>query len=134
MPRRSQLEHPRALLRQAEQQSDPMKRMLHLISAALASAGWLHAENWPEFRGPTHQGFSAETNLPLKWSATENVAWKTAIPGESWSSPIVWGDHVFLTTATENGASCRVIALDRKSGAMLWNQEVFRQTPRRKET
>jgi outer membrane protein assembly factor BamB len=85
------------------------------------------AENWPRFRGPTGQGLSAERNLPVTWSTTENVAWKTEIPGESWSSPIVWEDHVFVTTATENGASCRVLALDRKSGRILWNTEVFRQ-------
>ena len=71
--------------------------------------------------------------MPLNWSATENLGWKTEIPGESWSSPIVWGNHVFVTTATENGESCRVLALDRKSGAVRWNVEVFRQETRRKE-
>jgi outer membrane protein assembly factor BamB len=91
------------------------------------------AENWPQFRGPTGQGLSVEKNLPLKWSASENVAWKTAIPGESWSSPIVWGDRVFVTTATDNGESCRVLALDRKSGTILWNKEVFKQVPRHKQ-
>lgn len=91
------------------------------------------AENWPQFRGPNTQGHSSETGLPLRWSATDNVAWKTAIPGEAWSSPIVWGDRVFVTTATEGGASSRVIALDRRTGAILWNTEVFRQVLRRKE-
>jgi len=99
-----------------------------LISIAVASA-----ENWPQFRGPTGQGISTETGLPLRWTATENVAWKTAIPGKSWSSPIVWGDRVFVTTATEEGVSCRVLSLDRKSGSVLWNKEVFQQVPRRKE-
>ena len=91
------------------------------------------AENWPGFRGPTHQGHSSETGLPLKWSATENIAWKTEVPGESWSSPIVWNDRVFLTTATDNGESCRVLAFDRATGAPLWNREVFRQITRKKE-
>lgn len=100
-----------------------------LLGAAIAA----HAENWPQFRGPGAQGHSSEMGLPLKWSATENLAWKTPLPGESWSSPIVWGGRVFVTTATEGGESCRVLALDRKSGALLWNQEVFRQVPRRKE-
>lgn len=106
-------------------------RALPLV-LALTTAG-LHAANWPQFRGPTAQGLSAETQVPLSWSATENLAWKTEIPGESWSSPIVWGNHVFVTTATENGESCRVLALDRKSGAVRWNVEVFRQETRRKE-
>lgn len=91
------------------------------------------ADNWPEFRGPGLQGHLIETSVPLKWTATENVAWKTAIPGESWSSPIIWGDVVFLTTTTESGKSCRVIALDRKSGIILWNKEVFTQVARKKE-
>ena len=85
------------------------------------------AEEWPGFRGPTGQGISTEKGLPTKWSATENVAWKTAIPGEGWSSPVVWGDRVFVTTATDEGQSCRVIALSRLTGKVLWNEEVFRQ-------
>jgi outer membrane protein assembly factor BamB len=91
------------------------------------------AEQWPGFRGPTRQGISLERNLPLKWSASENVVWKTEIPGQGWSSPIVWGDRVFVTTATDNGTKCRVICVDRKSGKIVWNKEVFEQVPRRKE-
>jgi outer membrane protein assembly factor BamB len=106
-------------------------RTLPLALALITTS--LHAENWPQFRGPTAQGLSTETQVPLNWSATENLGWKTEIPGESWSSPIVWGNHVFVTTATENGESCRVLALDRKSGAVRWNVEVFRQETRRKE-
>ena len=94
------------------------------LGAIVATA---NAENWPQFRGPTGQGHSTETGLPLKWSATENITWKTPIPGQSWSSPIVWGDRVFLTTATDNGESCHVIALDRKTGRILWDKEVFKQ-------
>ena len=110
-----------------------MNRYYHALAALLFSVPWLHAENWPQFRGPTGQGHSSETGLPLKWNASENIAWRTALPGESWSSPIVWGDRVFVTTATDGGESCRVIALDRKSGNVLWNKEVFKQVPRRKE-
>jgi outer membrane protein assembly factor BamB len=86
------------------------------------------------FADRIRRGHSAETNLPLKWSSTENIAWKTALPGEAWSSPIVWGDHIFVTTATDAGTSCRVIALQRKTGAILWDREVFKQTTRRKES
>jgi outer membrane protein assembly factor BamB len=87
----------------------------------------LFADNWPQFRGLNSQGRSNETGVPLEWSATENIAWNTEIPGEAWSSPIVWGDRVLLTTATDQGESCRVLALDRKSGIIVWNREVFRQ-------
>ena len=61
------------------------------------------AENWPGFRGPTRQGVSSETGLPLRWGPAENVRWKTPIPGNGWSSPIVWGDRIFLTTAVTAG-------------------------------
>src|SRR5689334_7282937 len=104
-------------------------RALDVMLALLVTATLLQAENWPQFRGPTHQGISTERDVPLHWSSTSNVLWKAAIPGESWSSPIIWGERVFVTTATENGQSCRVVALDLKSGAMQWDKEVFQQVP-----
>jgi outer membrane protein assembly factor BamB len=104
------------------------------IFTLLLAASPVCGENWPQFRGPTSQGHSSESNLPLEWSATENIAWKTAIPGESWSSPNVWGDRVFLTTATEGGAKCHVLAIDRATGQIVWNKHVFDQPLRRKET
>ncbi|HZL35371.1 MAG TPA: PQQ-binding-like beta-propeller repeat protein [Tepidisphaeraceae bacterium] len=99
-----------------------------LLLSMLASA-----ENWPQFRGPTGQGESSGKALPIIWSSTQNIAWKTPIPGTGWSSPIVWGDRVFVTSATENGASCHVLCVDRKSGKILWDTQVFNQTPTRKE-
>src|SRR6516162_7333053 len=87
----------------------------------------VRGEEWPRFRGPTGQGVSAETNLPKKWSRNENIVWKADIPGDGWSSPIVWGDRVFVTIATEDGRSCRILALSRAEGKLLWNVEVCRQ-------
>ena len=108
-------------------------RILNLTAAMLFYATALRAENWPQFRGPTHQGISGEQTVPLHWSNSSNVLWRTAIPGESWSSPIVWGERVFVTSATENGQSCRVLSLDLKSGTVLWNKETFQQVPRHKQ-
>ncbi len=85
------------------------------------------AEEWPRFRGPTGQGVSTEKSLPKKWGWNENIVWKAEIPGDGWSSPIVWGDRVFVTTATEDGQSCRILALSRVEGKQLWNLEVCRQ-------
>ena len=85
------------------------------------------SESWPCFRGPGHQGISQETGLPLHWNATSNILWKTEIPGESWSSPIVWGDRVFLTTATDGGVSCRILCLEANSGKVIWNKELLQQ-------
>ena len=112
-----------------------MKTLQFLTSTVLlvVASGSALAENWPQFRGAGGQGVAAETKLPLKWGATENVAWKTELPGQSWSSPVVWGERVFVTTATDNGESCRVMSLERKSGKILWDKEVFKQVPRRKE-
>ncbi len=110
-----------------------VKRICLGLSLFLGALG-LRAENWPEFRGPDRQGSSAEKNLPLKWSQKENICWKAAIPGDSWSTPIVWGDRVFLTTATDKGESCRIVSLDAGTGKVLWDKEVFRQKPRKKET
>lgn len=110
-----------------------MKLSLLLAAAVLLLSHTAGAENWRGFRGPSRQGISTEKNLPTQWSATENVAWKTPIPGEGWSSPIVWEDRVFVTTTTDGGASCRVIGLELSTGRVLWDKEVFRQMPSRKE-
>lgn len=83
-------------------------------------------EDWPEFRGPTGQGLSDERGLPLTWSETKNVKWKIAIPGKGWSSPAILGDRIWLTTATEDGRSLRAICVDRNTGAITQNVEVFR--------
>ena len=84
------------------------------------------AEDWPEFRGPTGQGHSTEAGLPLTWSETSNVKWKTAIPGKGWSSPAILGDRIWLTTATDDGKSLRAVCVDRKNGAITQNIGVFR--------
>ena len=100
--------------------------------ATLATPG-LHGatlEEWPQFRGPDGQGHTAAANLPLKWSETENVAWKAADPGQGWSSPVISAGQVWITTATEEGKSLRAVALDLASGKMLRDVEVFhRDTP-----
>jgi outer membrane protein assembly factor BamB len=104
-----------------------MRSMLAAMVVLVSLAGRVQGENWPGFRGPTGQGLSAETGVPLQWSPTENVAWKTPIPGQGWSSPIVWDDSVFVTTATDAGGSYHLVCLDRQSGQIRWNREVFRQ-------
>lgn len=103
------------------------------LLAALILGQPVRAENWPFWRGPSRQGVSHETGLPLHWSAESNIVWKAEIPGEAWSSPIVYDDQVFVTSATESGVQCRVIAIDRKMGTALWNKHVFDQTPLKKE-
>lgn len=104
---------------------------------ALLLAGLLgapaEADHWPAFRGPTGQGTSKEIRLPVSWTATRDVMWKTPIPGESWSSPVVWGGRVFVTTARDDGRECHVLGLDRRTGDVLWDTLVFTQEIKRKE-
>jgi outer membrane protein assembly factor BamB len=67
---------------------------------------FLHAsDNWPQFRGPTGDGHATAKNLPVKWSETENIRWKTAIHDKGWSSPVIWGDQVWMTTVKEHYAA-----------------------------
>ena len=89
----------------------------------------IRGENWTRFRGPSGQGISSETDLPVTWSNDENVKWTADLPGQGWSSPIVFKDHIFLTAATEEGVSCRVICINRQDGSIAWSKEVHRQKP-----
>jgi outer membrane protein assembly factor BamB len=88
----------------------------------------LSAEDWPAFRGPAGQGHSSEQNLPLEWSESNNVVWKTPVPGRGWSSPAVAGGRVWLTTAVDDrgGASLRALAFDVETGREAVNVEVAR--------
>ncbi|MDA1314046.1 MAG: PQQ-binding-like beta-propeller repeat protein [Acidobacteria bacterium] len=93
----------------------------------LLLSGPLTAADWPQFRGPTGQGVSEDTGLPIQWSEKENVAWKVAIPGTGWSSPVIKDGQLWLTTATEEGRSLRAIRVDIESGEIVHNIEVFRE-------
>lgn len=89
-------------------------------------AALLRAEDWPQFRGPGGQGHSTETGLPTEWSETKNVTWKVAIPGAGWSSPSIAGDRIWLTAAEEEGKSLHLISVDKATGEIKLNIEVFR--------
>lgn len=82
-------------------------------------------EDWSQFRGPDGQGHSDARGLPLTWSETENVVWKVAIPGLGWSSPVVWEEQLWLTTAIEDGRSLRALCVERATGKLLHDVEVF---------
>ena len=89
---------------------------------------------WPEFRGPGGQGHSTERGLPLAWSESKNVAWKTPVPGLGWSSPVIAGGRVWLTAAIETrGVSLRVLAYDAATGREVVNVEAFNVPSYRRE-
>ncbi len=76
---------------------------------------------WPEFRGPTGQGHSPAVGLPITWSETENIAWKVAIPGRGWSSPVIRREQIWLTSADDDRKALRVLCLDRRLGSVIHN-------------
>jgi len=81
--------------------------------------------DWPQFRGPGGQGLSEATGLPIKWSDKVNVRWKRSIAGRGWSSPVVRGEQIWLTTALRDGKSLRAVRVDRESGEIAHDVEVF---------
>ena len=89
--------------------------------------------SWPEFRGPTGQGWSLARGLPMEWSNTENVAWKIPVPGKGWSSPIVHNNRIYATTAVaasdgeDSDQSLRTLCLDARTGNTVWDVEIFLQ-------
>jgi outer membrane protein assembly factor BamB len=83
------------------------------------------AENWPQFRGPGGTGRAGDAALPIRWNETENVRWKTSIHGKGWSSPVIWGDQIWLTTATPDGHELFAVCVERASGKVVYDLKVF---------
>lgn len=105
--------------------NQPIKSFfLTMTSLFLLSCASLFAENWPHWRGPNFNGASTEKNLPGEFSKTNNVKWVAELPGPAAATPIVWGDHVFVSSTDLKAKSLRALALDRKTGKELWNHEV----------
>ncbi|MGH7134632.1 MAG: PQQ-binding-like beta-propeller repeat protein, partial [Pirellulales bacterium] len=92
-----------------------------LVLSSLASAG----EVWPQFRGLKGQGVSDAKGLSVEWSDTKNVKWKTPIHGRAWSSPVVWHEQIWLTTATPDGKELSALKIDRATGKILLDKIVF---------
>jgi outer membrane protein assembly factor BamB len=139
----------------------PRARMPLLLSFLLASTtatpSYAAGENWPQWRGPGGQGVSSESRLPTEWSPAKNVVWKTELPGSGMSSPIVWGDRIYVTAVIEGEVvpghravkhrvekeedwihpdsvaadkkhTFKVVALDAKSGKILWDRTAYEGT------
>ena len=101
------------------------------VAASLAFAGFFGgrlqaADNWAQFRGPFGDGRSDAKELPVTFGESERVKWKTAIQGKAWSSPVIWGDQVWLTTATETGDALSVVCIYKQSGAIIREEVLFR--------
>jgi len=102
-----------------------MKHVVGTGLVAVATAATLSAENWPQWRGPAKDGVSTERGLPLKWSTTENIAWKLAMPGRSGSTPIIWDETIFLNIGTaDRSGDLELWALDRADGRIRWKKHI----------
>jgi outer membrane protein assembly factor BamB len=102
-----------------------MKHVVGTGLVAVATAATLSAENWPQWRGPAKNGVSTERGLPLKWSTTENIAWKLAMPGRSGSTPIIWDETIFLNIGTaDRSGDLELWALDRADGRIRWKKHI----------
>jgi outer membrane protein assembly factor BamB len=110
--------------------------LLSAAGLALALSNNVAAADWPEFRGSNAQGQSEATNLPLTWSPTAGIAWKAAVAGVGWSSPVVIGERIYLTSALPIGGvedpkadrSLHALALDAATGKPVWDVEIFTAT------
>jgi outer membrane protein assembly factor BamB len=101
-----------------------MKRALWLMVAVLLAAIPTRAD-WPEFRGPDGTGRATSAGLPLTWSEEKNIRWKTPIHGRAWSSPVILGQQIWMTTATPDGRQLFAVAVDRESGKILHDLKLF---------
>jgi outer membrane protein assembly factor BamB len=103
-----------------------MRNLLIPIAVLTASvAPVVGAEQWNQFRGPTGDGQADSAGLPIRWSETENIAWKTPIHGRAWSSPVVWDNEIWMTSATEDGTKLFAICVDADSGEIKHDITVF---------
>lgn len=101
------------------------ERLAVSVLALAALAAPASAQEWPGWRGPRSDGTTTESRFPVRWSATENVAWKVPLEGTGHSSPVVWGDRIFLTVCLEAKAERKLLCLDRKDGRVVWERTVL---------
>jgi outer membrane protein assembly factor BamB len=99
--------------------ASPARALQETAVSMIASTGEA-ARYWPRWRGPSGQGHVSGNSYPDKWSATENILWKVAVPGDGNSSPVVWGDRIFLTTSRDGGRRLSLLAFRRSDGQQLW--------------
>jgi outer membrane protein assembly factor BamB len=105
-----------------------MRRICLWLVLCLLAAVVRGESNWPRWRGPQQDGHSAESDLPVKWTDS-NVLWKTQLPGIGQSSPIIWGERIFLTAALEQGRERVVFCVDRGTGKIEWQQTAWKGEP-----
>lgn len=101
-----------------------MKKLIPVLLAAF-SIITMAADNWPQFRGPDGNGHSDAKDLPLNWSETQNIVWKTPIHDRGWSSPVIFGKQIWLTTASKDGKQLFALCLDKDTGKLIRDIKLF---------
>lgn len=112
---------------------NPFRTVFPVAVALVSLTTSVLAQNWANWRGPNYDGSTTAKNLPVDFSKTNNVKWVADLPGPSAATPVIWGDHVFVSSTDLKTKTLRALALDRKSGKVLWDHEVaqgFRQDDR----
>lgn len=103
-------------------------RLLPVLLISVLSGELPAEENWAQFRGPTGRGHTLATNLPTSWDES-NIIWKTELKGSGQSSPVVWGDEVFLSGASEDGTERYVMCFSKTDGSLVWSETVVSDSP-----
>lgn len=93
-----------------------------LVCGVVGDERHTEAANWPRFRGPNGTGIAMDTDIPVQWSAKDGILWKTAVPGAGNSSPVIWGDRIFLQSASADGKERLLLCLSTSDGKVLWSR------------
>ena len=102
-----------------------MRASLFLLVAASVSSSLLANDDWCQFRGPDGDGHARAGDLPLMWNEKEHIVWKTPIHDRGWSSPVIWSNQVWMTTATSDGHRLFAVCVDRNTGKIIHSTHVF---------
>ena len=100
-------------------------RLITLPLLVFLSTSTLHSADWPQFRGPDGQGHSNAKGIPIEWSEGKNIAWKSKVPGQGWSSPVIAGNQIWMTSAEDKGKSLHAVCLNKTTGKLLYDVEVL---------
>jgi len=101
------------------------KRVVFIVMLTILFPGHGWSTDWPQFRGPDGQGHSDAHDIPLRWSEQQNIKWKVAVPGQGWSSPVIAGSQIWLTSSEDKGRSLHALCFDKTTGQLLHNVEVL---------
>lgn len=102
-----------------------MRLVIAGLFCTVCLASVVAGTNWPGYRGPRENSRADGAKLPIKWSEAENVVWKTPVAGKAWSSPVIWGDRIYLTNSNEEGSFYSVVCIDKNTGKVVYDKKLY---------